>query len=251
MASVQEQVAAQGENGAATTATKTIDVENPATGEVIAQVPDLGREHVAEMARLGRAAQPGWEALGFEGRGRVLLRMQRWVGDNAERIIRTIVSETGKTWEDAQLAEVNYALTAFGFWAKHAEEYLAEERVKTANVMLKGKRLVLRYRPVGLVGVIGPWNYPLTNGFGDCVPALAAGNSVLLKPSSVTPLTSLLLAEGLRECGLPENVLQVVTGSGDTGRAVIDEADMVMFTCLLYTSPSPRDKRQSRMPSSA
>jgi acyl-CoA reductase-like NAD-dependent aldehyde dehydrogenase len=230
MASVQEQVAAQGDNGAAATATKTIDVENPATGEVIAQVPDLGREQVAEMARLGRAAQPGWEALGFEGRGRVLLRMQRWVGDNAERIIRTIVSETGKTWEDAQLAEVNYALTAFGFWARNAEEYLAEERVKTANVMLKSKRLVLRYRPLGLVGVIGPWNYPLTNGFGDCVPALAAGNSVLLKPSSVTPLTSLLLAEGLRECGLPENVLQVVTGSGDTGRAVIDEVDMVMFT---------------------
>ena len=230
MASVQEQAAAQGENGAAATATKTIEVENPATGEVSAQVPDLGREQVAEMARLARAAQPGWEALGFEGRGRVLLRMQRWVGDNAERIIRTIVSETGKTWEDAQLAEVNYALTAFGFWARNAEEYLAEERVKTANVMLKNKRLVLRYRPVGLVGVIGPWNYPLTNGFGDCVPALAAGNSVLLKPSSVTPLTSLLLAEGLRECGLPENVLQVVTGSGDTGRAVIDEADMVMFT---------------------
>ena len=128
------------------------------------------------------------------------------------------------------MAELNYALTAFGFWPKQAEEYLAEERVKTANVMLKSKRLVLRYRPVGLVGVIGPWNYPLTNGFGDCVPALAAGNSVILKPSSVTPLTSLLLAEGLRECGLPENVLQVATGSGDTGRAVIDEADMIMFT---------------------
>src|SRR4029450_13370124 len=177
MASVQEQVAARGENGAAATATKTIDVEKPATGEVIAQVPDLGREQVAEMARLSRAAQPGWEALGFEGRGRGLLRMQRWVADNAERIIRTIVSETGKTWEDAQLAEVNYALTAFGFWPKHAEEYLAEERVKTANVMLKSKRLVLRYRPVGLVGVIGPWNYPLTNGFGDCVPAPPAGHN--------------------------------------------------------------------------
>jgi len=232
MASLQqEQTAARAGNGSVATATPTIDVTNPATGEVIAQVPDLGREQVAEMARLGRAAQPGWEALGFEGRGRVLLRMQRWVMDNADRVIRTIVSETGKTYEDAQLAEVNYAANAFGFWPRNAEEYLAEERVKTANVMLKGKKLVLRYRPVGLVGVIGPWNYPLTNGFGDCVPALAAGNSVLLKPSSVTPLTSLLLAEGLRECGLPEHVLQVATGSGGgTGGAVIDEVDMVMFT---------------------
>ena len=139
MASVQqEQTAAQAGNGSVATAGPTIDVTNPATGEVIAQVPDLGREQVAEMARLGRAAQPGWEALGFEGRGRVLLRMQRWVMDNADRIVRTIVSETGKTYEDAQLAEVNYAANAFGFWPRNAEEYLAEERVKTANVMLKG-----------------------------------------------------------------------------------------------------------------
>src|SRR5215218_137777 len=229
MASLQqEQTAARAGNGSVATATPTIDVTNPATGEVIAQVPDLGREQVAEMARLGRAAQPGWEALGFEGRGRVLLRMQRWVMDNADRVIRTIVSETGKTYEDAQLAEVNYAANAFGFWPRNAEEYLAEERVKTANVMLKGKKLVLRYRPVGLVGVIGPWNYPLTNGFGDCVPALAAGNSVLLKPSSVTPLTSLLLADALRECGVPDGVFAVATGRGETGAALVDEADMIM-----------------------
>ena len=72
---------------------------------------------------------------------------------------------------------------------------------------MKGKKLVLRYRPLGLIGVIGPWNYPLTNSFGDCIPALAAGNAVILKPSEVTPLTSLLLAEGLSECGIPERRL--------------------------------------------
>jgi acyl-CoA reductase-like NAD-dependent aldehyde dehydrogenase len=78
--------------------------------------------------------------------------------------------------------------------------------------------------------VIGPWNYPLTNSFGDCIPALMAGNSVILKPSEVTPLTSLLLAEGLSECGLPENVFQVATGRGATGAALIEQVDMVMFT---------------------
>ena len=66
----------------------------------------------------------------------------------------------------------------------------------------------MRYRPLGLIGVIGPWNYPLTNSFGDCIPALAAGNAVILKPSEITPLTSLLLAEGLRECGLPDGRLR-------------------------------------------
>jgi acyl-CoA reductase-like NAD-dependent aldehyde dehydrogenase len=97
MASAEQEVAP----GAA-----EIAVENPATGAVIGHVPDLGPEAVAELARRGRAAQPAWEALGFEGRGRVLRRAQRWVMDNAERVIETIVAETGKAWEDAQAAEL-------------------------------------------------------------------------------------------------------------------------------------------------
>jgi acyl-CoA reductase-like NAD-dependent aldehyde dehydrogenase len=224
-----EQHAPQTANGAVD-AREEIQVENPATGETIATVPDLDADAVAELARRGRAAQPEWEAFGFEGRGRVLRRAQKWLMDNSERVIDTIVSETGKTWEDAQLAEIAYAGGAFGFWAEHAPEYLADERVKSSQILVKGKKLLLRYRPLGLVGVIGPWNYPLTNSFGDCIPALAAGNSVILKPSEVTPLTSLLLAEGLREQGLPEHVLQIATGRGETGAALVEEVDMIMFT---------------------
>jgi acyl-CoA reductase-like NAD-dependent aldehyde dehydrogenase len=207
-----------------------VPVENPATGEIIATVADLGAEAVAEMAARGRAAQPGWEAFGFEGRGRVLLRAQKWLMDNAEQVVSTIVSETGKTYEDATFAEISYGGGAFGFWAKHAPIYLGAERVKSSQVLVKGKKLILRFRPLGLIGVIGPWNYPLTNSFGDCIPALAAGNSVILKPSEITPLTSLLLAEGMRECGLPENVLQIATGRGETGAALVDNVDMIMFT---------------------
>src|ERR687889_57706 len=177
-----------------------------------------------------RAAQPGWDALGFAGRARVMLRMQKWVLDNAERVIETIVRETGKSWEDAQLAEISYGANAFGFWAKNAPKYLADERVRSSSVMLKGKKLILRYKPLGLVGVIGPWNYPLTNSFGDCIPALAAGNAVVLKPSEITPLTSLLMAECMRESGLPEGVLQVATGYGETRAALVDEVDFGMFT---------------------
>jgi len=207
-----------------------IPVENPATGEIIATVPDLSAEQVAELAARGRAVQPQWEAFGFEGRARVMRRAQKWVMDNADQIISTICSETGKTFEDAQLAEINYAGNAFGFWAKEAGNYLADEKVKTSQVLVLGKKLILRYRPLGLIGVIGPWNYPLTNSFGDCIPALAAGNSVILKPSEVTPLTSLLMAEGLRECGLPDGVLQIATGRGETGAALIEHVDMIMFT---------------------
>jgi acyl-CoA reductase-like NAD-dependent aldehyde dehydrogenase len=211
-------------------ATKTLDVENPATGQVIRTVPVTSPDEVAAMVARARAAQPGWEALGFEGRARVLRRMQKWVVDNAERVVGTIVDESGKTYEDAAVVELAYGASALGFWAKRAEGYLADEKVRTTNPLVAGRRLVVRYRPVGVVGVIGPWNYPLTNNFGDSVPALAAGNAVVLKPSEVTPLTSLLLAEGMRECGLPEHVLQVAIGGGETGSALVDAVDFVMFT---------------------
>jgi acyl-CoA reductase-like NAD-dependent aldehyde dehydrogenase len=226
VASVTEHTATDG----AASGAGEIAVENPATGEVIAHVPDLRAEQVAELARAARAAQPAWEALGFEGRGRVLRRAQKWVVDNVDRVIETIVSETGKTYEDALIAEVMYGANALGFWAKKAPSYLADERVHSGSPLLKGKKLLLRYRPIGLVGVIGPWNYPLTNSFGDCVPALAAGNAVILKPSEITPLTSLLLADALRECGMPDGVFSVATGRGETGAALVDEVDMLMFT---------------------
>ncbi len=227
-----EQVTPHAHNGARGAAPSGADipVENPATGQIVATVPDLDAGAVAELAARGRAAQPNWEAFGFEARGRILLRAQKWLIVNSERVIETIVSETGKTYEDAEFAEIAYAANAFGFWAKEAPKYLEDERIKSAQIMLKGKKLILRYRPLGLVGVIGPWNYPLTNSFGDCIPALAAGNSVILKPSEVTPLTSMVLAEGLRECGLPDGVFQVATGRGATGAALTDNVDMIMFT---------------------
>jgi acyl-CoA reductase-like NAD-dependent aldehyde dehydrogenase len=226
--STTEQAPAATSNGSTQSG---IPVENPATGEVIATVPALDRDEVTAMVARARAAQPAWEALGFEERGRILRRMQKWTTDNADRIIRTIVSETGKTYEDALLAEVMYCANAFGFWAKQAPEYLADEHVKSANPMVKGKKLVVRYAPIGVVGVIGPWNFPLTNSFGDCIPALAAGNAAVLKPAQVTPLTSLLMEEGLRACGIPEHVFQVATGTGrEAGEALIDAVDFVMFT---------------------
>jgi acyl-CoA reductase-like NAD-dependent aldehyde dehydrogenase len=209
---------------------RTIEVTNPATGEVIASVPALAVEDVAGVVARARRAQPGWEALGFEGRGVILLRAQKWVIDNAERIARTIVSETGKAYEDALLAEVGYAAGAFGFWTRSAPKYLADEKIRTSNPLVRGRRLVVRYAPVGVAGVIGPWNYPLLNSLGDCIPALAAGNACVLKPASLTPLTSLFMAEGLRECGLPEDVFIVAPGGGDVGGELIDHVDYVMFT---------------------
>ena len=209
----------------------TIGVENPATGELISTIPVLGAAELSELAARAREAQPQWEAIGFEGRARIMRRAQKWMLDHADRVLDAVVSETGKTYEDAQIADLGYTASALGFWAKEGPKYLADERVPSwNNPVAAGKKLIVRYTPVGVVGVIGPWNYPIANSFGDCIPALMAGNSVILKPSEVTPLSSVLMAEMLTECGIPEHVFTVATGDGSTGAAVIAEVDCVMFT---------------------
>ncbi len=228
MASVEQQTPVN-TNGASSP--KTIGVENPATGALITTIPILASAEIEQMASRARAAQPGWAAAGFEQRGKVLRRAQKWMLDNADRVIEVVVSESGKTHEDAQLADFGYTVGALGFWAKEAPKYLADERVPSwNNPVAAGKKLIVRYAPVGVVGIIGPWNYPIANSFGDCIPALAAGNSVILKPSEVTPLSSLLMEEMMRECGLPEDVFLIATGDGSTGAALISKVDTVMFT---------------------
>jgi acyl-CoA reductase-like NAD-dependent aldehyde dehydrogenase len=210
-------------------ASDLIEVRNPATGELVGSVQLSSPDDVAVLAARARRAQSRWEAAGVGSRERVFRRAQRWLHDNGTRVSDTIRVETGKTYEDAQL-ELSVAARSFGFWAGHARKYLADERIRSPSPLTLGKRIVVRYVPFGVVGVIGPWNYPLVNGFCDCIPALMAGNAVLHKPSELTPLTAGLAAEMLRECGAPEDVFLVATGDGSAGEALIDEVDFVMFT---------------------
>ena len=183
MASIAGADTGRATNGTATAA-GDIAVENPATGEVIAHVPDIDRRAGRRARpRAARAAQPAWEALGFEGRGRILRRAQKWLIDNSERVIETIVSETGKTYEDAQRRR--------GRVRRHRLRLLGQERRRStwptrrssrAMPLLKGKKLVLRYRPLGLIGVIGPWNYPLDQLVRRLHPGAGRRQRVILKP---------------------------------------------------------------------
>jgi len=208
----------------------TLEISAPATGAHLADIAELDGAGLAERAERARAAQPAWEALGPSGRRAVLDAMRGWLFDNSARVIETLISETGKTHEDAQTLEFAYAVSALSYWARQAERFLAEHRALSRSPLVFGRTLVTRYLPRGLVGVIGPWNYPLINSFGDCIPALAAGNSVILKPSELTPLTSLLIAEGLAQSGLPDGVFTAAPGGGETGAALVDLVDFVMFT---------------------
>ena len=137
---VEDQVDPSQVSGTAAPGSDEIVVENPATGREIGRVPDLSAEAVAELARKGRAAQPGWQALGFEGRAKILLRAQKWIVDHRERVIQTIVDETGKTYEDALIAEFTDVAAGFGFWAKNAPKLLADEKVRTASPFVLGRK---------------------------------------------------------------------------------------------------------------
>jgi acyl-CoA reductase-like NAD-dependent aldehyde dehydrogenase len=207
-----------------------ITVLNPANGEKVGEVPSLDGDQTRDLVRQARAAQPAWAELGFKGRGELMRDMRRWLVQNRKRVIQTLSDENGKTYEDGQL-EVLYCADALGFWAKKAPKWLADEHARPHLPMLLGRKVINRYVPYGVVGVIGPWNYPIINNFGDAIPALMAGNSVVLKPASITPLSSMLMAEGMREVGVPEGVFLIATGSGGAvGGALVESVDMLHFT---------------------
>ena len=144
----------------------------------------------------------------------ILMAARAWMVANGDRVVETICGETGRPADETQFAELSYGISALEFWAKHASVDPGRRGRRDRLALVRGgRKLKVRYAPVGVVGVIGPWNYPLNNSFGDCIPALTAGNAVVLKPSEVTPLTSLLMAEMLAEAGMPEGVFTVATGT--------------------------------------
>ena len=226
MATVQSQETQSGNGSSGGTTT----IMNPASGKPVRDVPTIGREGTIALVERARRAQPSWEALGFAGRAAVLRDLRKWLVDNRQRVLTTLTEESGKPWVDAQI-ELFYVADGLTFWGKKAPKYLRDETARPHSPLLLGRKLVNRYRPYGVVGVIGPWNYPLVNNFGDAIPALMAGNTVVLKPAGITPLSSLLIADGLREVGAPEDVFLVANGSGsEVGGALVEHVDMLHFT---------------------
>lgn len=193
------------------------------------QFPTTSAADVGRLVAEARVAQRKWEAMGFSGRREVLLSARRLMVEDAERFINVVIEDTGKPYEEAQI-ELFYAVSALDYWAKHARRLLKDQRIRSHSPMMIGKSVRQRFEPIGAVGVIGPWNVPIVNSFGDCIPALAAGNAVVLKPSEVTPSAALAVKDLLALAGLPDGVFAVATGDGSTGSAVVDHVDFVHFT---------------------
>lgn len=218
--------------GQMTQEVQPIRVKNPITEEVIGYVHVTTPEEVAQAAGRARAAQPGWEALGAQERGRLLRKWADLLWDDQKRAIDIIRRETGKNEVGAML-EVFVIDQIVAYYQHHAPRLL-KPQTRRSIVPFKQKARVY-YKPYGVAGFITPWNYPLNNAFIDLIPALIAGNTVLLKPSEVTPHTALYAADLMHKAGIPQDVIQVLAGDGSTGAALLDHVDYISFTGSTHT----------------
>jgi betaine-aldehyde dehydrogenase len=213
-------------NGAwvASTGTGTLEVIDSTTEEVMATIPEGTAEDVDRAVRAAAAAFPGWAATSREERGKLLVRIGEALGARTDEIAAIISHEVGMPMTLSGAVQVGLPAGAFADAAKAAESFPWEEEI--------GNSLVVR-EPVGVVGAITPWNYPLYQVVLKVAPALAAGCTVVLKPSEVAPLNAFALAEVIHEVGLPAGVFNLVTGVGPVvGEAIAShpKVDMVSFT---------------------
>ncbi|HEX2657516.1 MAG TPA: aldehyde dehydrogenase family protein [Polyangia bacterium] len=205
-----------------------LSIVNPATGVPIAEVAPAHPPDVRIALGRARAAQREWAALAPRERGRALRQLAARIRDDA-RLTETLVAESGKPHYEAEGIEVFYTLELTRYLTGRAGRAALRDDVRRPFVFAHKRARVVQH-PRGVVGVIGPWNWPLLNNYADCVAPLMAGNAVILKPSEWTPLTSLRVAELWRELGLPDGVFQVLPGRGDVGRALCEACDMIFFT---------------------
>jgi len=199
-----------------------LETVNPATGEVLATFPEHGRREVDAAVAAAREAAGWWVGLGWNGRRIRLLAWKSYLVRYMGRLAQLMHEETGKPLDDAKL-EIILAILHIDWAARHARRVLRPRRVRSGLAAINQASTV-EYPPVGVVGVIGPWNYPVFTPVGSIAYALAAGNAVVFKPSELTPATGSWLvrafSEALAVFGEPMPVLQVVTGSGSTGEAL-------------------------------
>jgi aldehyde dehydrogenase (NAD+) len=204
--------------------TGTIDVYGAATEEVIGRIPDGTPADVDRAVAAAKAAFPGWSQTPVEGRAKHLQRLQEGLAARMGELATLIATEVGMPIRLAGMIQVGLPTMVMGSYAQLLGDFQFEERV--------GHSLVVR-EPVGVVGCITPWNYPLHQIVAKVAPALAAGCTVVLKPSEVAPLNAFVLAEIIDEAGLPPGVFNLVSGVGPVvGEAIAShpDVDMVSFT---------------------
>ncbi len=241
-ASVMERLAGTVATGDARPETEVLA---PFTGEAVARVPECEPEDVRAAVRAVRAAQAAWAARPVYERERVLLRFHDLVLAGQDEILDIIQTESGKARRHA-FEEVLDTAIAARYYGHTAGRHLRTRRRRGALPLLTLTHE--HHHPVGVVGFIAPWNYPLSLGITDALPALAAGNGVVIKPDRQTPFAALWAVEQLVRAGLPADLVRVVTGAGSRlGPPLVDEVDFVMFTGSTQTGSTVAAQASRRL----
>ena len=206
----------------------TLESFNPATGELIGSVaatePDAVDSVVAEVAQV----QPFWAQLTLEDRAGYLERAAQVVIDEGDEIRDLIAREQGKPRNEAFAMEILPTIDALGWIAHAGTKILADEKIPMPQLFLKTKSSAFTYEPLGVIGIISPWNYPWSIPFGEVALALMAGNGVVLKPASLTPLIGERIRKVFERAGVPEGLVRVVHGPG-TGPALVESGVAKVF----------------------
>jgi len=227
----------------------SFDVKSPATGERVASYPLHNKEDIDLKINKARQAFQTWSKSSFRKRRHVLKKAAGILANYAERYAKTISDENGKTIVDAMIADVYPTCDLLHYYSKTLHKHLAPVKAEV-GLLFPGRKAYYYFEPRGVVGVISPWNYPLSLSSGPSVSAIAAGNCVVLKPSSQTSGCGTILEEVFQKAGLPEGVFQVATGSGTvTGEALIDHSglDMLFFTGSTSVGRSVNIKAAERL----
>ncbi|HEY5814818.1 MAG TPA: aldehyde dehydrogenase family protein [Solirubrobacterales bacterium] len=209
----------------------TLESFNPATGDLVGSVatitPDEVQSVVDDVARI----QPAWAELSLKARGAYLRRAADALLDDIDELAELLVNEQGKPRAEAYTMELLPTVDALHWCAKAGPKILADEKVRMSQAFLASKKSRFTYEPIGVVGVIAPWNYPWSIPFGEVAIALMAGNGVVLKPASLTPLLGEAIRRVFEKGGLPEGLVRVVHGGGAVGDALArSSAGKVFFT---------------------
>ncbi len=210
-----------------------IETFDPRTGARLAVVPDVDSDGVRAAVARARCASAAWSTLHVRERVSHLRVVRDRLLERADELVEVICAETGKQRSEAVTTELMAVCETIDWYAKNAERLLRPRSVQSST--MAHKKAWVRYEPVGVVGVISPWNYPFTLSMTPLVTALVAGNTVVLKPSEVTPTVGLAIGS-LFEHDQWGDIVQVVTGAGPTGEALVrSEVDKVVFTGSVRT----------------
>jgi len=206
-------------------------LRSPATLEPAGEFEVATDDDVHNALESARKAQPAWAELGFDERARYLYRALDALVERQEEFIEVVLRETGKARSEAIAMEILAGCDALGFYAKRAGEILRTRKRRMHGLRGLTRRLRIVYRPLGVVGIITPWNAPFILSLNPTVQALMAGNAVLLKPSEFSPYSGKLVGDLFEVAGLPDGVLNVLLGDGETGAALAEAGiDKISFT---------------------